>query len=133
MFVLGSKKKDKNKEENFFLELLDFYKEYIGKTSKSIELLSELQEKYSDEYEGFVDFQKDPSSLVDIVGDIEDSEVGSILLLLFTKIAVLSSKMLHVYDLNPEQQKKLSEDLRTFIEDVEKSVEKLKKKKEENQ
>jgi len=130
MLAIGRKKKSKN-EELFFLELLDFYKQYLGDTANIVKKLSELQEKYPDQYQDFIEFQKDPSSILEIAKDI-DSDVGAILFVLFARIAVISSKMMHIYDLDTDQQIRLAKDLKEFIGEIDSSIEKLKKKKEEN-
>jgi hypothetical protein len=129
VLAIGGKKKNK-KEEQFFLDLLDFYKQYLGDTSRTVKKLSELQGKHKEQYKDFIEFQKDPSSILEIAKDI-DTDAGAILFVLFARIAVISSKMMHIYDLDVDQQKKLSEDLTEFIKEIDLSIEKLKKKKEE--
>ncbi len=117
-------KKSHDMTDDFFVDMLNFYKTYIQQTSETVKMLSGLQKKYKKSYQEFVEFQKNPASIMEMAKD--QTEAGTILFFILARIAFLSSKIMHLYELDTNEQEKLSEELKQFITEIDSSIEKLK-------
>ncbi len=114
-------------QDEFFLELLDFYKKFLQRTSETVLSLHDLQRKYKKHYDEFVEFQKNPPEYIMELTKNIPSEEGTIVFFLLARIAILQSKMSHIFVLNADEQKKLSDDLKGFISEFDEKIAQLKK------
>jgi hypothetical protein len=86
-----------------------------------------LQRDYKKYYDEFVEFQKNPPEYIMELTKNINSEAGTIVFFLLARIAILQSKMSHVFELNADEQKKLSEELTGFIKEFDDKIAQLKK------
>jgi hypothetical protein len=125
--MLGIHKNAERAQDEFFLNLLDFYKKFLQRTSDTVSDLHMLQRDYKKYYDEFVEFQKNPPEYIMELTKNINSEAGTIVFFLLARIAILQSKMSHVFELNADEQKKLSEELTGFIKEFDDKIAQLKK------
>ena len=128
MFVLGSKKKDKR--DKFVLAFTEFIKKSICHYADIVDNIAEIQKKFPENYDDFVDFQKSPSSFLDIFDKIDEKEAKTVFLLvrllkLIIKTATIEQKVRNIIHLNYKQKKELATELRSIVNEIEREMEQM--------
>jgi len=113
----GSKKK-------FVRELIEFYKDFVKGSAKAVRTLADIQKKYEEEYETFVDLKEDPAQIEDLMKELS-SEEKEVILLMLIKASSLGKRMNKLFDLPVEEKERLADDLDKFAEFAEKKLKEL--------
>jgi hypothetical protein len=108
-------------KKDFIVELTKFYKDFLTDTLKSIEQLKYMQEKYPDDYKKWVQLQKDPSALIEFSNNLDD-ESRKDLIDLFVRASTISSKIMLIFDMNPEEKEKFINEIKNFSGSLNKDI-----------
>lgn len=117
------------KDEQFALALVEFYKSFLGDTADSVRRLIKIQEKFPDGYKKLIEIQKDPSMLLELTKEV-DEESARIIIEMFVKTSVLSKKTIGLFDLSVIEKKEFVDELEEFKNYMDKYINELKKIKE---
>lgn len=109
------------KEDQFLIDLLNYYKETIGSAVTSVVLLKNIQTAFPDKYEELLAVQEDPSRLIDMAGKL-GAEDSKILFELMIRASSLSRKINQVFELSVQDKDMLIKELKDFSEVMEKSI-----------
>ena len=112
------------KDKQFLIELVEFYKSFIGNTQQSIEKLAIIQDKFPKGYANLVKLQHDPSVLLEISNQIDDNE-RRIMLDLFFMASSISKKLSLLYELTSDEKRKLITDIENFSKRMDKNLESI--------
>lgn len=102
-------------DEKFVKDIVAFYEALLGSIADSIVKLSEIQLKHKEGYEHLKEVQLDPAKLFERFKDMDPKQKGN-LLAFFMQASVLEERLVMLFKLDPEQQKKLANDIREFLE-----------------
>ena len=106
----------------FIIELTKFYKNFLTDTTKSIEQLKFMQENYPEDYKKWVQLQKDPSALLEFSNNLDD-ESRKDLIDLFVRASTISSKVMLIFDMSPEEKDKFINEIKRFSDSLDKDIE----------
>lgn len=108
-------------KKDFIIELSKFYKSFLTDTAKSIEQLKAMQESYPEDYKKWVQLQKDPSALLEFSKNLDD-ESRKTLIDLFVRASTISSKMMLIFEMTPEEKQKFIEEIKAFSDGIDKEI-----------
>lgn len=114
-------------EENFVNRYSEFFRHFINGTADAVEMLSEVQEAFPDDYNTIKNFGRDPQNLNELIEKLSP-EHQNVLFKLLIKSGSFSRKMVSLFDLSVGEQKTFAEELRAFSEDIEKDLKTIKKR-----
>lgn len=103
------------KDVSFVKDIINFYDAFLDNVATSIEKLAEIQEKHKEGYRKLKDIQIDPTKLFEKFKDMNNEE-RRLLLDFFFQASAFESRLVMLFKLNPDEQKKLAKDLRDFLE-----------------
>lgn len=109
------------KDKEFGIELIRFYKEFLLGTSKSVEILAEIERKHPKEYQIIRELKDDPKAIILLTDKLPD-DVRKTLLSIMVESSVLAQRMNMLFELSQSDKEKLSKDIKTFSEKVEKDL-----------
>lgn len=112
------------KTKEFGIKLIEFYKEFLLGTAKSVKILSEIQDKYGEQYEILNSVKDDPLAINEIASKL-DSEQKDALFYVVLGASGLAVRLNKLFELSQEQKEKLSNDIETFSKEVEVKLKKL--------
>lgn len=104
-----------NNDQKFFDDIFSFYQAFLDNIANTIENLSDIQEKYKDSYSKLKEIQIDPTKLFDMFDDMDNDQQSKLLTFLF-KVSTFEERMVNLFKLNAEDQKKLAKDMRGFLD-----------------
>jgi len=104
--------------------LINFYKEFLLGTSKSVEILAKIEKEYPEEYKILKDIKDDPTVIAKLSDKIPD-DVKTILYSIIVESSALAEKMNKVFELSQEDKESLAKDIRKFSERVNNELKKL--------
>jgi hypothetical protein len=110
-----------NEQVKFGKELIVFYKEFLLGSSKAVEQLAQIQKEYPEQYKIIREMKDDPEMIEQITMNLSE-DVKDTLLLVIVKASTIGKRMNNLFELNSDEQKKLSEDIKKFSEYVEKRI-----------
>ncbi len=108
-------------KKDFIIELTKFYKSFLTDTIKSIEQLKHMQESYPEDYKRWVQLQKDPSALLEFSNNLDD-ESRKDLIDLFVRASTISSKVMLIFDMTPEEKEKFIKEIKRFSDSLNKDI-----------
>lgn len=111
----------KEKQKKFGFALINFYKEFLLGSSKAVGQLSNIQKEFPEHYKVMKELKDDPQAIEEITSGLPE-EIKDTLLLIIIKASAIGKRMNNLFDLSIDEQKKLSEDINKFAEDVEKRM-----------
>ena len=112
------------KDKNFLISLVEFYKETLGDASKTVRLLMNIQKKFPEQYQLLLDLQNDPSKILEITKQM-NAEVSHIMINLFVQASILSNKVNRLFEISIEEKGILANDLEKFASEIIDSIKKL--------
>jgi hypothetical protein len=122
--------KENQKTLDFLKGLLDYYKNFVGDSSKSVRKLAQLQKKYPKNYDDFKESQADPTAMLEMTEKLTGEEKAILFELIF-RMSDLTRRAINVINLDVKQQEKLADDLEEFAKDTETKLKSLIEKKKE--
>jgi DNA repair ATPase RecN len=114
-------------KKEFGLSLIQFYKEFLLGTAKSVSLLAEIEKKYPEQYQTIKELKDDPKAITQLSEKMPE-EVKTFLYSTIIETSTLGSRMNRLFDLTQVEKEKLSKDMCDFAERFEKKVNELAKK-----
>lgn len=109
--------KENQKTLGFLKGLLDYYKSFVGDSSKSVRKLAQLQKRYPRIYDDFKESQADPTTILEMTEKLT-GEKKAILFELIFRMSYLARRAINVINLDIKQQEKLADDLEEFAKDM---------------
>lgn len=113
------------KKESFVTDILRFYEAFLENVAVSIENLSKIQENHKEGYERLKEIQTDPSKLLKEFEGLDMNQRAK-MLTFFMQAADFEKRLVSLFKLNPTEQKKLAQDLRTFLKSSNELIEEKK-------
>ncbi|MCD6229973.1 MAG: hypothetical protein J7K00_04160 [Candidatus Diapherotrites archaeon] len=108
-------------KEEFGIEMIKFYKEFLIGSSKSVELLANIEKKFPKEYEVIKELKDDPKVLVSLSSEVPDN-VKTVLFSVLVEASLLGSRMNKLFDLTNEEKETLATDIDKFAKKIEKEL-----------
>ena len=116
------------RSREFTLELIKFYKSFIGSSSDAIKILVNIQKNYENEYKIMEELKDDPTILDELTNKLSPEEKNA-LILVFVKASGIGRKMNKLFELSVNEKEALIDELNKFAEFVEKTLKELIKEK----
>lgn len=105
------------KAEKFVELLITFYGKFFTGTSDAVDTLIDIEKNYPDEYKIIKDFGDNPDAIGGLIEELS-LEKQSLLLKLLLKSGKFARDFANLLNLNEEEKRKLSKDLKSFAEEI---------------
>ena len=96
-----------------------FYSKFLNAMADNIDSLASIEEEFKEEYKDLKEIQKDPTLILEKLGDLEEEKKDE-LIAMFIRVSKLESKMLRLFDLNAEEKRKFSKEVRELSKNLSK-------------
>ncbi len=104
--------------------LINFYKEFLLGTSKSVEILAKIEKEYPEEYKMLKELKDDPAAIAKLSDKIPD-DVRTVFYFIVMESSGLAERMNKVFELSQEDKVILAKDIRKFSERVKNELNRL--------
>jgi len=115
---------DKKRMNDFGIKLIEFYKEFLLGTAKSVKILSEIQAEFGAEYETLSSVKDDPLAVNEVASKLEPKQREALFYVVLgaSGLAVRLNKL---FELSETEKRKLSTDITAFSKEVEAKLKKM--------
>jgi len=117
--------------DQFVIEFISFYKEFVGSASKYLRSLAEIQKKYPKLYETFKDFEMEPTNIMKLYDKMDANIRSRFLNVLFNTMALSQKVNTNIFILTSKEQLKLAEEIEQFMKMTENIINEIKELKTE--
>lgn len=117
----------RNKEIEFLIELIKFFKSSICGTADSVKTLATIEEKFPDQYKNLSESKMDPSQIDKLMGKMSPEDKDTFLII-FARASYIAPKLNKLFDLSLEEKKELTETINKYASFVEEKLTALVKK-----